>query len=318
MASEEQEDRAVTLALPPDLQDWLAEEADRQGTDRETVCRQLLGAARTASSDDAVDPPGRAELEDLRARIDAQEEEFIEHVEDVRDRVIQVKREADAKAAADHDHEDLADADALAELRDDLETIEADLAALEDAFVDLEDRVDVGFDNYEEILDYLLAETDDLAERATQLADAVLVGRDRRRTLAVREQRRAETEALKLAANRLGVGTATCEDCGSSVDIRLLTRPECPHCASEFADVAPKSSLFGTPKLVTGTPPALEGRRVATDDSEDVFEAVADGADSSDEGATAVSSDGDPAANAGATNDPDEAVSDGTASEGTR
>ena len=214
------------------------------------------------------------DVEDLQERLDAQRDEFVDLLEDVRSRVIQVKRETDAKAPADHEHEGYASTKAIAELGTELE--------------DLGATVDAGFRNFESVLDHVLSRVEDLEDRSTLLASAVVDLRDRRNAIVEREQRRAEAERLKLAANRLGVRTAACDDCGSDVDLALLTRAECPHCDASIADVHARSSIFGSHALETGDPPALTGRvepPVGTTDDE-VFDAVATDADRSTSDAT--------------------------------
>lgn len=242
----------VSFALPADVDDWVAETADQRGDSRDDICRRMVLAAHAVAADDRdVADRDVADLEDideLAGQLEAQREEFVELLEDVRARVVQVKRETDAKAPADHDHPDY----------------EADLSTLRNDLDELEGSVNDGFENFEDVLEYLLEESDDLEERATVLATAVVDLRDRWDEFAARERRRAEAERLQLAANRLGVRTASCEECGSSVDVALLTAPECPHCASPFADVVERDSLFGfgagSHTLETGDLPALEGR----------------------------------------------------------
>ncbi|WP_254764316.1 hypothetical protein [Natrinema marinum] len=265
-----QDDGGVSFYPPPEVDDWLAEEATRRGESRGAVCRRLVSAAHAVTTDDH-EPAARDDLAELRGQLEAQREEFSDHLEDVRDRVVQVKRETDGKASADHDHPDLATAA-------DCETLEEDLATLAD-------RVDSGFDNFETVLEELLAETDALADRSTALARAVVDLREQRQALAERRQRREAADRLRLAANRVGIRTAACEDCDSSVDIALLTAPECPRCASQFSDVAERSSIFGSHRLLTGDPPALEGRadgagESLTDEVFDAVEAAADGEES--------------------------------------
>ncbi|MBZ6495871.1 hypothetical protein [Natrinema longum] len=206
-------------------------------------------------------------------------DEFTDLLADVRARVVQLKGELDDKAPADHHHPDRAAAD-------DLEAIHRDLAALEST-------VEGGFDNFEIVLDDLLAETDELADRSTLLARAVVDLREQREELAAQQRRQTATDRLKLAANRLGITTANCEDCGSSVGIALLTAPECPHCASAFTDVVKKPSVFGSNRLQTADPPAFEGR-VETDDGATtaaVFAAVEAEAESVGDDAGAVDDD---------------------------
>ncbi|MFC4542148.1 hypothetical protein ACFO5R_09430 [Halosolutus amylolyticus] len=267
MASEDHDDGGVSFALPDEVDDWVADTADRRDETRDDVCRRLVTAAHAIATDDEVDPVDRDDVDDLQGQLDAQREEFVELLEDVRSRVVQVKRETDAKAPAAHDHDEYATAEAVADLEADLGT--------------LEETVTGGFDNFEDVLEHLLDRTDDLEDRSTVLATAVVDLRDRRDALAERERRRAETERLKLAANRLGIRTATCEECGSAVDLALLTRPECPHCGRTIAEVAAKSSIFGSHTLETGEPPALEShaQTAVGSTSDEVFEAVEADAD---------------------------------------
>ncbi|MDF9746933.1 hypothetical protein [Natrinema salsiterrestre] len=284
MSSQDHDDGGVSFALPADVDDWLTEEATRRGETRDEICRRLVTAAQTVATDDELELADRDELVDLQHELEAQREEFEELLEDVRSRVIQVKRETDAKAPADHEHPEYPS-------DDDLESIRDELTALERT-------VERGFDNFETVLEEVLGETDELAERSTLLARAVVGLRDRRDELATRQRDRAVADDLKLAANRLGIRTAACADCGSSVDIALLTAPECPHCASGFVDVEEKTSLFGSSRLLTGDPPALEGRIDPSDESPpdaifDAVEANAEPGDADPDGSTNTDSGGD-------------------------
>ena len=287
MASDDQEDVTVSFALPAEVDDWVDRLADEHGEPRESIYRQLLATTHSLVMDDETELVDSEDLESVRT-------EFIDHVEDARERVIQVKRETDAKAPADHDHPEYAPSTALSTLEERLESQTADITeastavdeltddfeTLEGELETLEETVNAGFDNFEEILEYLLAETDRLEDRSTLLAAAVADLQEHRKTLAARERRRSEADRLKLAANRLGITTATCEECNSKITIGLLTVPECPHCASSFADVEAKTSIFGSHTLLTGDPPALRGRADAATQtgSEDVFDAVEESA----------------------------------------
>lgn len=267
MASEEHDEGGISFALPAEVDDWITEAADRREETRDDVCRRLVTAAHAIATDEEAAPVGRDDVDDLQGQLDAQRDEFVDLLEDVRSRVIQVKREADAKAPADHDHEAYVTQERFAEIENDLDELEA--------------TVTDGFDNFEDVLEHLLETSDDLETRSTKLAKAVLDLRDRRDAAAERERRRAETERLKLAANRLGIRKAACDECGSGVDLALLTEPACPHCSASVADVAEKRSIFGSHTLVTGDPPALEGRVESAVESTDdaVFDAVEADAD---------------------------------------
>jgi len=228
---------SVTVQVPDDLGSWLDDQvADDPDRDRGDVLRDLAAAYREVDASE-----GDAVPEAVDERLEAQRGEYVELVEDVRERVVEVAREMDDLAPADHDHPDLPDGDRV-------EALAADLA-------DLESTVDAGFENYETVLEELTEAVDELSERMDTLAARVVDGGGRE---AIRDLRRT--------ANEAGVRTATCEDCGGSVDVGLLTDPECPHCRSRFVDVDADSGLLGSPTLLVGSPPALAGPEEGTDD----------------------------------------------------
>ncbi|WP_226479569.1 hypothetical protein [Natrinema amylolyticum] len=252
MSSQDRDDGGVSFALSAEVDDWVAEEAARRGETRDDLCRLVTAAQRVATDDD-LELTDRDDLIALRGQLEAQREEFTALLEDVRDRIVEVKRDANEKAPAEHDHPD--------------HPTDDDLAALRGELAALERTLDDGFDNFETVLEDLIAETDALADRSALLARAVVDLREHRDERATRKRNRAATDDLKLASNRLGIRTAACADCSASVDIALLTAPECLYCASGFTDVEERSSIFGTHRLVTGEPPALEGRVESADES---------------------------------------------------
>jgi len=308
MASESS-DEGVSMSLPADLSEWVDRKAADLGVDRETVVVQLLASYRAMeeldgevdadaalASDDAIEDRVRevvaaripdiaaavgdrlddegddtADVEErLTTELDRVESEFTEQVQDVRERVIQVKREADAKAPADHDH------DAI-----------DDLAA---AVADIEERVaevDDGLSSQGDRLDATDEEVDALAERVDAVADAadrLDEVEDRLQTVAwvvsdlrdAQEAQTAGTEAidrLKRTAAQLDVDRAVCENCSTAVEIALLPTPTCPHCDVALSDVEPASGIFGKPQLTVAkqleagesdahdVPDAADGRR---------------------------------------------------------
>lgn len=224
-------------SLSDDLTRWLDEKADELGTTRSDVVSRAVTAYRLVdeNEDAAAEATVASDADALAARVDELEATLREKLTDVRERVVQVKRESDAKAPADHDHPGLS------------ERVDA-----------LDRRVAEGFDNYEEILEYLTETTDGTSEKLDTLATAVV---DLRRRAGELEHARAERAAgaeLRREANRLGVEKATCEHCDSSVLLGLLDGPYCPHCGSTFERVTPKRGLFGSATLSTGRRPALE------------------------------------------------------------
>lgn len=273
MASDDQGDAPVSTTVEEPLQEWLDEEAERRGVSRAELLRQLLASYRTVAEeeplDGLLDGDGAANgsvPEELDARLDDLDDgladleaEIGRKIDDVRERVVQVKREADAKAPADHDHPDLREqaeqaAGNLAQLR-------AEVGSIQESLAEVREDLDSGFENYEEVLSYLTDVTDEAEEKLTVLAGAVVDLRTRTATVAARESARQAADDLRRRANAVGVRTAKCEECSLRVDLALLARPECPHCASTFSDVE-EGGWFRPATLVVGDVPALEGGEV--------------------------------------------------------
>jgi predicted Zn-ribbon and HTH transcriptional regulator len=274
MASDHPGDTAVSLTLPESLSHWLDRRAQAEDRTREDVLLQLLAAYRQFDADDRPDEDGlpealRDELDDVVARrlgerdsleaaVDREEfDDRLEEVEssfdgllqDVRERVVQVKREADAKAPADHDHADLSD---------EVDDLSGEVADLETELAALDDRLDRGFDNYENVLNSLVDTIDEVSARQTTLARAVVETREEVHKLAARDVARSAAEELKRSGNRHGVTRAVCESCDSPVELGLLTRAECPHCSAPLIELEPASGFFGKSTLAVGDRPALE------------------------------------------------------------
>jgi predicted Zn-ribbon and HTH transcriptional regulator len=292
MASDSPGDTSVSVELPESLSHWLDDRASEEGRSREDLLLQLLSAYRKVDGleDGDVDPPveveegedgglpagieeeiaaqveevldrrldepdGAVDADQLDRRFDDMETRFGELLEDVRERVVQVKREVDAKAPEDHDHPDL---EAAVEELGELEDLQADLTAVESAVDRLDARLEAGFDNYEEVLEYLADAIDTVTNRQRTLAKALVETREELRKLAARDSARSAVESLKREAAQRGVRTAACGECGASVDVGLLTRAECPHCSATVVGVEPARGFFGSDTLATGNRPALE------------------------------------------------------------
>jgi len=288
MASEKSGETVLSVHLPDELRQWLDEEAEQREIDRETLLEELIAANRAVLDGDGT--PAGVELEGsaegvsemlLEERSEELREEFMGLIEDVRERVIQVKRETDTKAPLEHTHTEFKQLETLAEQ---LEDVEAGIDSLEEDLDTVETELEAGFENYEEVVEYLLDTTDAFEHRVDTLASAVVETRDQIRSFVSRHQQQALTDELKLAASQYGIEEADCEDCGRTLSIALLTRPECPHCASSFADVRSKSGLFGSATLETGSPPALtEGDDPTFDTALDEESASVDADDSAAE-----------------------------------
>lgn len=280
MSDEPAAGEEADASVPDAVLEWLGSTADERGVSEAELLRSLLA--------------DRAQGADVDRELERLEQEFQAKLEDVRDRVIQVKRETDRKAPADHAHEDL---------RNSIEQLSRTARALQDEVETVDERVDAGFENFEDVLTYLVDTTDTLDRRLGELARAVLDLRDRVDRLASLEARQAALANLTEAANRHGVSTAECEDCGGSVDLRLLTEPECPHCDAGFAELEAKSGFLRSSVLHTGSSiPALESAPGASEPDDNLaalaeesdaaadeapeFESVADSGDEGDAEAT--------------------------------
>ena len=231
----------------------------------------------TAGETSAVD----AELAEVESRLTDLEATLDEQIQDVRERVIQVKRETDEKAATDHDHPEL-----RAELEtavDDAttaaETAESALTEAETLASDLSETqatLDGGFDNYESILRGLKEGTDEVRDRTDRLVTAVTQLRDRVVELETAAERRADAETLQQDATQKGVTDAVCNACESTVYLGLLGGARCPHCEAPFERIDADTGLFRPARLIVADRPALEG--TTTDDP---------GSDRTDPGAAA-------------------------------
>jgi chromosome segregation ATPase len=253
-------------AFPPELRDWVERKAAERDTDPETILARAAAVYRTLDAETDDEPLDGAEREALADRVAAVEDDLDEKVDDVRERVVQIKRETDAKAPRDHRHPDLEERVAAA----------ARAADGADAKVaDLADRLDRGFENYEEILEYLTDVTDDLDEKADTLAGAVVDLRAELQRIAAAEHDRQAVDDLRTAANRHGERTASCADCDSTVDLGLLARARCPHCEATFVDFEPSTGFFSSATLRTGDRLALtdgQDQSDVPDDPTDLFD----------------------------------------------
>jgi predicted transcriptional regulator len=257
MASEKSGETVMSVHLPDELREWLDEEADERDSDRETLLRELLAANRAVLTEEGTveeETVSGASEDALDDRIEEFREEFMDLIEDVRERVIQVKRETDTKAPLEHTHGEFSD---LEELVDQMDTVESELSGLEERLETVEADVESGFENYEEIVEYLLDTTEAVDERVDTLASAVVETREQVTQFVSRHHRQLRADELKLAASQYGIQSADCESCDQTLQIALLTAAECPHCASAFSDVSPKEGIFGSATLETGSPPEL-------------------------------------------------------------
>jgi len=278
MSSESTDDGGVHVELSADLDEWLTEQAETLGVPREAVMEQLLAAYMTAAdSDEGMDDilqPSADELDavvaatvdeklngsveaatesavsahipdivdtverQLAERFDALEADFQTKIEDVRERVVQVKREADAKAPADHSHEEFDRIDALSQ---EIEEMKAELAALRDDVADSLETEDERVADIGEQVSDIDDRLDDVEDKLTRVAWVVS---DLRDDQGGRDQNQKAVDRLKRAAAQENISTARCSNCDEQVKIGLLTDPQCPHCNTTVSDVRPEGGII--------------------------------------------------------------------------
>ncbi|SEL94627.1 magnesium transporter CorA family protein [Haloferax larsenii] len=272
-------------SLPEDLRDWVDERAEAEGVDPSTILTRALSVYRLAVTDsgESVDAlqslPER--LDDLEGELDSLgddvdtleddigglEDDVDEKIDDVRMRVVQVKRETDGKAPRDHDHPDL---------QVGIDRATAGVEAVRDRLDELDDRVDAGFDNFEDVLSYLDETTADLDGKLRSVVQALLNVRARTADIQAAELERKALADLLRVANDANERKAKCEACRETVHLDLLTEPRCPACQSPFQELSASRGFFGSATLHTGTPPELEAAETDGDETtsgvEDIFD----------------------------------------------
>jgi chromosome segregation ATPase len=228
-ADVEDEVRSVIAERLPDIAGAVADQLE--------IERQVEDAIEARQSELAERAATRA-ANDVESDLAALEDEFMGKVEDVRDRVIQVKKETDRKAPAEHDHPNLVDR--INSLANDVEAVQDDLG-------DLRREVEGQLDSQEERLDDLDETVWDVQDKLETVAYVV---KDLRDSGQLENKRATSVEKIKRAAAKEDLDRARCEACGEGVEIALMTDPECPHCEATVTDVKPGEGLFGKPMLV--------------------------------------------------------------------
>ncbi|MFC6798939.1 MULTISPECIES: hypothetical protein [unclassified Haladaptatus] len=254
---EGEESRDLSVSVPVALDEWLSEKSSALGVTREELLVQLVAAYRVTDETglavretaDAVDEQRLEAVEsslsaDFSRDLGALSDKVDSYIEDLRGRVIQVKKEVDTKAARDHTHEEFASLErAIGDLHDELAQVEATVDEVR------RDRAEVSAAVEERL--------DDLESKLETVARVTLDVRRQLRSEAVSAERTKMLAALRERALEHDVRKAKCAGCGAPVDIALLSDPTCPGCGYLFTDVEPGSWLIRSPRLVN-THPELE------------------------------------------------------------
>lgn len=272
---------------------WLAARAAESDLEPDEFVTRLLAAFRTIEESGEVSFATQSDLANLQADLDAVRSDLDERdapsAEDVAELEERVREVADAledTAAADHDHLEFeavgerseATAEALEALEEEVESLEEEVQAMDEEVADLREWAEEGFENYEEVLEYLTDRADDVDEKIGTLARVLVDVRQSVQALAAVAEDRAAAAALKHMANEQGVREAACGECENSLDVALLTDATCPFCGSTFSAVesSRRFGVFRSATLVTGERPALEAPDVEDGPDDDLEELVGD------------------------------------------
>ncbi|MEF8901226.1 MAG: hypothetical protein V5A25_08400, partial [Halovenus sp.] len=215
---------AVTSILADELDERVAQQVD---------------TAVEAKDTDRIAEATNAVQKQLGDRIDALESDYREALQDVRERVIQVKKDTDAKAPADHTHEQLGHIDGLAKT---VSALQADLETLREAYEET-------IPEHGERVDAVETQLDQVQDRLKTVAWVVSDLREAHESGGGLEA----VDRIKRAAAKADIDRAKCGNCGEGVQLSLLTDPECPHCSATVTNVEPGGGWFSSPKLVAAS-----------------------------------------------------------------
>ncbi len=235
-----------SASLPDPVSQWLSDIAEEQEITEEELLNRFLHPESDGDTPSVLDEA----IEELTREIEATREEFQEKIEDVRKRVIQVKREADQKVSTDHAHPEVQQA--FNQLQTQVEDFEGEIA-------ELEYQLTEGFENFEDILEYLTETTESLDMKLSTLARAVMNLRSKNQSLAERHDRDLVLQRILDLGNREHVKRAECQSCEEKIDLALLSSPACPNRQELFSDLAVNKGFFNSSVLKTESVPALEG-----------------------------------------------------------
>lgn len=217
-------------------------------------------------------------VESLTAEVETLEAEVDEDVEDLRERLVQLYRDTEQKAEADHTHPDLAeqldevDANARA-VADRVDGLEDRVESIDDTVASVDDRVE----RIEDRLDALAAADDDAADKLSRVASAVVRIQRRLREIDGERADHGRLDEILDAANRHGVTKADCDGCGHTVRLSLLSSAECPRCESRFDALDPADRFYRRSRLIVDDRPALSGETAdAAGDSDAETDEVVD------------------------------------------
>lgn len=255
---------------------WVAQKAAERETSRERVLEQLLDSYWTLEQISQV-MGGRGDsssLGDRSASTDRDDDretngtvteytELLDSVESLQTELETASRRHAALAEEVRSlSERLDDVEATQDAVDGLaERVETVASSLEADQERLHARMDDEFDDLQTILEYLVETSERLDARVDETQQEYRAE--------IRELRteRDQLRRLREEAHDHGTHRADCEQCGATVDLTLLTTPECPNCMRHLTGVTAETNWWVlTSYTATTETRATESRAPESDD----------------------------------------------------
>ena len=242
MSTESAGEPELSVTLPPSLSEWLDERAATLGMEPEALLVQLLETHRSAANldenwietleDRLEDVDARAERTD--SRVDDVETKLATNVEDVRERVLQLRDAVEERAPAEHSHGEFQSlADRIEKLSAAVEAVDSEVQALE--------GIEESVDRFGDDVESNAGRIDTVENKLDRIARAVVARNRREAAEADSEERLKE---IRRDANRAGSLEANCASCGEPIRIGLLSEAACPHCERGFAGLETPSPVL--------------------------------------------------------------------------
>lgn len=270
--------REVLTDRLPDLTDAVA---DRVAEELRADIQSAVADELEAEIAESVEARVREDLDaaELQQRMDDLEADYSEKLQDVRQRVIQVKRDADDTHDGFEERIDMLQTDIeelsavgerLDELSDDVDSLDWRVERQDDQLEGLNDELE-GVESQIASLRGRLDDADvegvagDLEDAREKLQTVAWVVRDLRDSVQGGHGEQTVAEIKQRAAAE-DITRAVCENCGNGVEIGLLTEPSCPHCDATLGDVEPSKRRFGLGKPTLTVAAELEAGSNDTDE----------------------------------------------------
>jgi len=215
-----------------------------------------LSADETADADERSDA-AESELADLEGQLADFSSAVADHRSETASTVAELSEQLDAVDKRLESVESQLDAGmSPAELREAVEETNS-------AHTELEERIESEFDSIEQVLQHLLDTTDNIEYRLGAVSDS---RKEALRPLQQRNAMRDKLADLKQEAIRHGVRECRCDHCGTSIDLGMLERPECPSCGRRATGIA-ESGWLSLSKATLKTAAPNQSTRAADPDT---------------------------------------------------